>query len=64
MQGNMHLGYEGNFIKNLTLLKEAKIGTYTKQTKWNNIAFLSKIPSSTGTCLWHCQYKMRYGKHF
>ena len=45
VQGNMHLGFAGNFLqKSFTPLNDTKIGTYTKQTKWNNIAFLSIVP--------------------
>ncbi len=45
VQGNMHLGFAGNFLqKSVTSLNETKIGTYTKQNKWNNIAFLCIVP--------------------
>ncbi len=44
VQGNIRLGFEGNLKKILTPLNEAKIGTYTKQTKWNKIAFLGIVP--------------------
>jgi hypothetical protein len=45
VQGNMHLGFAGNFLqKRFTPLNETKIGTYTKQTKWNNIALLCIVP--------------------
>jgi hypothetical protein len=45
VQGSMHLGFAGNFIqKSFTSLNETKIGTYTEQTKWNNIAFLCIVP--------------------
>jgi hypothetical protein len=34
----------GQFKKRFAPLNETKIGTYTKQTKWNNIAFLCIVP--------------------